>query len=102
MEAMWNEEKERGLTEFSERSDREEALYFVGRPDLIAGIEKTVGQMWRLVAGKEVSDLVSSGLNLSDRPPGWCGMQIKCSIQHLFAEHMNRTKYTTQNRAVIF
>ncbi len=70
MEAMWNEEKERGLTEFSECSDREEAIYFVGRRDLGAGIEKTVGQMRRLEDGRELmrrTDLVSSGLNLSDQ-----------------------------------
>ncbi len=67
MEAIQDEEKQRGLTEFSERSDREEALYFVGRLDLIARIEKTVGQMWRLAAGKEAADLASSGLNLSDQ-----------------------------------
>ncbi len=67
MEAIRDEEKERGLTEFSERSDREAALYFVGRRTLIAEIGKTIGQMRRLAAGKAVSDLVGSGLNLSDQ-----------------------------------
>ncbi len=67
MEAMRDEEKARGLTEFPERSDREAALYFVGRRTLIAEIGKTIGQMRRLEVGKEMSDLVSSGLNLSDQ-----------------------------------
>ncbi len=93
MESMWNEEKERGLTEFSERSDKEEALYFVGRRGLITGIEKTVGQMRRLVAGKEVSDLVSSGLNLSDQrtwlvqgAPGAGKSALLSNLQRIWAE----------------
>ncbi len=67
MIAMWNEEKERGLTEFSKRSDKEYALYFVGRRDVISGIEDTVDQMRRLMAGRAASNLVGCGLNLSDQ-----------------------------------
>ncbi len=54
MEAIQDEEKQKSLVEFSECSDREEALHFVGRRNLIAGIEKTVGQMRRLEDGKEL------------------------------------------------
>ncbi len=63
---MWNEEKEKGLIRFSKRTDKQPALYFVGRRDVIAGIEDTVDEMRRLIADREMTNNVDIPTNLSD------------------------------------
>ncbi len=50
---------------FSKRTDKQPAPYFVGRRDVIAGIEDTVDKMRQLIASREVVDKVDIPTNLS-------------------------------------
>ncbi len=64
---MLSEQARQSLQQFVDRSDKEYALYFVGRHDVIAGIEKTVEQMQQLIAGRNVTELIESAAILSDQ-----------------------------------
>ncbi len=66
METMSVEQKKLSLDRFSKRTDKQPALYFVGRRDILTGIEDTVGEMRRLIDGREMSDIIRSRTNLSD------------------------------------
>ncbi len=64
---MLSEEKKQSLIEISERSDKAPALYFVGRREVISEIEKTVGQIDKLIRDRSPAEIVESGINLSDQ-----------------------------------
>ncbi len=64
---MLSEPIKQSLLKFANRSDKEYAQYFVGRQDIIAGIENTVAEMQQLIAGQNAKQLVASQLNLSNQ-----------------------------------
>ena len=49
------------------RTDKAHALYFVGRRDIIAGIENTVSDMRELIGDKSPAEITESGINLSEQ-----------------------------------
>ena len=64
---MLSEENRQSLIDISERSDKAPALYFVGRQDVVSGIEKTIGQIEKLIGNKSPAEIAESGINLSDQ-----------------------------------
>ncbi len=64
---MLNEEQIRSLRKIKNRTDKEHALYFVGRQDIIAGIENTVAELQESVAGRTVNELLAADVPLSDQ-----------------------------------
>ncbi len=64
---MLSEENRQSLIDFSERSDKAHALYFVGRQDIITGIEKTTVHIEKLIANRSPAEIAASGINLSDQ-----------------------------------
>ena len=64
---MLSEENRQSLNDISERSDKAPALYFVGRQDVLSGIEKTIGQIEKLIGNKSPAEIAESGINLSDQ-----------------------------------
>ncbi len=64
---MLSKEKKQSLERIGRRTDKAHALYFVGRQDIIAGIESTVGDMQELIGGKSPSEIAEFGINLSDQ-----------------------------------
>ena len=64
---MLSKEKKQSLERIARRSDKAYALYFVGRQDIIAGIEDTVSDMRELIGGKSPAEITESGVNLSDQ-----------------------------------
>ncbi len=64
---MLSEENRQSLIDFSERSDKAHALYFVGRQDIITGIEKTTAHVEKLIANRSSAEIAKSGINLSDQ-----------------------------------
>ena len=64
---MLSKENRQSLERISRRTDKAHALYFVGRRDIIAGIEDTVRDIQELIGDKSPSDIAESRINLSDQ-----------------------------------
>ena len=64
---MLSEENRQSLERISRRTDKAHALYFVGRRDIIAGIEDTVRDIQELIGDKSPTDIAESRINLSDQ-----------------------------------
>ncbi len=64
---MLNEEQIRSLRKIENRTDKEHALYFVGRQDIITGIENTVAELQESIAGRTAAELFAADVPLSDQ-----------------------------------
>ncbi len=64
---MLNEEQIRSLRKIENRTDKEHALYFVGRQDIIAGIENTVAELQESITGRTAAELFAADAPLSDQ-----------------------------------
>ncbi len=64
---MLNEEQIRSLRKIENRTDKEHALYFVGRQDIITGIENTVAELQELITGRTAAELFAADVTLSDQ-----------------------------------
>ncbi len=64
---MLSEANRQSLERISRRTDKAHALYFVGRRDIMAGIQDTVSDMQELIGDRSPAEIAESGINLSDQ-----------------------------------
>ncbi len=64
---MLSEEQILSLRKIQNRTDKEHALYFVGRQDIIAGIENTVAELQESITGRTAAELFAADVPLSDQ-----------------------------------
>ncbi len=64
---MLNEEQILSLRKVQNRTDKEHALYFVGRQDIIAGIENTVAELQESITGRTAAEPFAADVTLSDQ-----------------------------------